>query len=98
MFETKRPPIGRFYNYRAKTLVKDSRYTGDAQTEMLRDTLVFGIASVKVRRDAISEGNKLTLNEHIAANQNEINAVRSSYKRPSDNNASKHGKSSTGTI
>ena len=45
---------------RARTLMDDSGYPAASREEMLRDTLVFGIKSDKVRRDAIAIGNDLT--------------------------------------
>ncbi len=45
---------------RARTLVDDSGYPAATREETLRDTLVFGLKSDKVRRDAIAIGNNLT--------------------------------------
>ena len=45
---------------RSRTLIDDSGYPAANREEMLRDTLVFGIKSDKVRRDAIAIGNDLT--------------------------------------
>ena len=45
---------------RARTLIDNSGYPAANREEMLRDTLVFGIKSDKVRRDAIAIGNDLT--------------------------------------
>ena len=42
-----------------------SDYPRDARDRTLRDTLVFGIKSEKVRRDAIDEGDTLTLAKFI---------------------------------
>ena len=45
---------------RARTLIDDCGYPAANHKEMLRDTLVFGTKSDKVRRDAIAIGNDLT--------------------------------------
>ena len=47
-----------------KGLIDESGYHQDFNEEMLRDTLVFGLNSDKVRKDAIALGNKLTF-QHI---------------------------------
>ena len=46
---------------KAKGLINESRYHQDFKEEMLRDTLVFGLNSDKVRKDAL--GNKLTFQQ-----------------------------------
>lgn len=48
---------------RARTLIDDSGYPVASRDETLRDTLVFGLKSDKVRRDAIAEGNTLTFQQ-----------------------------------
>ena len=48
---------------KAKLLIDDSGYDPRFQDEVLRDTLVFGISSDKVRKDAIALGNSLTLKQ-----------------------------------
>lgn len=48
---------------RARTLVDDSGYPAAIREETLRDTLVFGLKSDKVRRDAIAIGNDLTFQQ-----------------------------------
>ena len=45
---------------KARILVDEAGYGPLVKDEMLRDTLVFGIDSHKVRKDAISKGNSLT--------------------------------------
>ena len=45
---------------KAKGLIDVNGYHQDFKEEMLRDTLVFGLNSDKVRKDAIAPGNKLT--------------------------------------
>ena len=44
-------------------LVDDSGYQEAVKQETLRDTLVFGLNSDKVRRDAIAKGNELTFQQ-----------------------------------
>ena len=44
-------------------LVDDSGYPAAVKQETLRDTLVFGLKSDKVRRDAITKGNELTFQQ-----------------------------------
>ena len=48
---------------KAKRLIDESGYHQDFREEMLRDTLVFGLNSDKVQKDAIALGNKLTLQQ-----------------------------------
>ena len=47
----------------ARLLIDDGGYRADIKEEMLRDTLVFGVQSDKVRRDAIAKGNELTFKQ-----------------------------------
>ena len=44
---------------RARSLIEDSDYPAANRDEVFRDTLVFGLKSDKVRRDAIAIGNDL---------------------------------------
>ena len=48
---------------KARLLVDDSGYPAAVKQETLRDTLVFGLKSDKVRRDAIAKGNDLTFQQ-----------------------------------
>ena len=48
---------------KARLLVDDSGYQEAVKEETLRDTLVFGLKSDKVRRDAIAKGNALTFQQ-----------------------------------
>ena len=48
---------------KARTLIDDSGYDPAFQEETLCDTLVFGLKSDKVRKDAISKGNALTFQQ-----------------------------------
>ena len=48
---------------KARLLVDDSGYPEAVKQETLRDTLVFGLRSDKVRRDAIAKGNDLTFQQ-----------------------------------
>ena len=45
---------------KARTLIDDSGYDPAFKDETLRDTLIFGLKSDKVRNDAISKGDSLT--------------------------------------
>ena len=45
---------------RARLLIEDSGYPAGNRDEVLRDTLVFGLKSDKVRKDAIAIQNDLT--------------------------------------
>ena len=49
------------FQTKAKLLLAECDYPRDARDRILRDTLVFGIKSEKVRRDAIDEGDTLSL-------------------------------------
>ena len=46
-----------------RTLIDDSGYDPAFKVETLRDTLIFGMKSEKVRKDAISKGNSLTFQQ-----------------------------------
>ena len=48
---------------KARLLVDDSGYPAAVKDESLRDTLVLGLKSDKVRRDAIAKGNELTFQQ-----------------------------------
>ena len=48
---------------KARLLVNDSGYPAAVKDESMRDTLVFGLRSHKVRRDAIAKGNELTFQQ-----------------------------------
>ena len=53
----------RGYVTKARLLVSDSGYPAAVKDESLRDTLVFGPKSDKVRRDAIAKRNELTFQQ-----------------------------------
>lgn len=55
-------PVEEFVT-KARSLVDDSGYDQSIKENTLRDTLVFGITSDKVRRDAIAIGNALTFQQ-----------------------------------
>ena len=48
---------------KARTVIDDSGYDPAFKYETLRDTLIFGLKSDKVRKDAISKGNSLTFQQ-----------------------------------
>ena len=48
---------------KARLLIEDGGYDSAAKETTLRDTLVFGVASDKVRKDAIALGNSLTFKQ-----------------------------------
>ena len=48
---------------KASSLIDDGGYDQKFKDETLRDTLVFGVKSDKIRKDAIALGNKLTFQE-----------------------------------
>ena len=48
---------------KARTLIDDSGYDPAFKDKTLRDTLIFGLKSDKVRKDAISTGNSLTFQQ-----------------------------------
>ena len=48
---------------KAQTLIDDSGYDPAFKYETLRNTLIFGLKSDKVRKDAISKGNSLTFQQ-----------------------------------
>jgi len=48
---------------KARLLIEDGGYDPAAKETTLRDTLIFGVMSDKVRKDAIALGNFLTFNQ-----------------------------------
>ena len=46
-----------------KTLIKNCEYSDDIQDEQIRDHLVFGVGSSKIRQNMILEGSDLTLDK-----------------------------------
>ena len=48
---------------KARTLIDDSGYDPAFKDETLCDTLIFGLKSDQVRKDAISKGNSLTFQQ-----------------------------------
>ena len=48
---------------KARLLVGDSGYAAAVKDESLRETLVFGLKSDKVKREAIAKGNELTFQQ-----------------------------------
>ena len=50
---------------KAKGLIGESGYHQDFKEEMLRETLVFGLNSDKVRKEAIAPENKLTFQQRL---------------------------------
>ena len=47
---------------KATRLVKQAGYEGDTKDQVLRDTIISGIASEKIRAKIVKEGHKVTLN------------------------------------
>lgn len=64
---------------KARTLIADSGYDPAFQEETLRDTLVFGLKSDKVRKDAISKGNALSETLRPSQNRGEHQGTNASY-------------------
>ena len=50
------------FHTKAMTLVTKAGYEGDAKEQVLRDTIISGIASEKIRARIVKEGQKMTLN------------------------------------
>ena len=76
---------------RARTLIDDSGYPAANREEMLRDTLVFGIKSDKVRRDAIAIGNDMTYQQvYDLAKTEESTAVQMDIIAGSDSSPQVH--------
>ena len=51
-----------------KLLAKDCAF-GDYENDMVRDRIVFGVTSIKIREKLINEGDKLTLDKAIQTAQ-----------------------------
>ena len=47
---------------KAMRLVTQAGYEGDAKDQVLRDTIISGVASEKTRAKIVKEGHKVTLN------------------------------------
>ena len=67
---------------RARTLIGDSGYPAANREEILRDTLVFGIKSDKVRRDAIAIGNDLIYQQVYDLAKTEIDIIAGNDSSP----------------
>ena len=50
------------FHTKAMRLVTQASYEGDAKDQVLRDTIISGIASEKIRAKIVKEGHKVTLN------------------------------------
>ena len=50
------------FHTKAMRLVTQAGYEGDTKDEVLRDTIISGIASEKIRAKIVKEGHKVTLN------------------------------------
>ena len=57
--------VEQFVN-KARLLIEECNFPAEARDKALRDTLVFGIKSEKVRRDAIEKGNDLSFQDVYA--------------------------------
>lgn len=76
---------------KARLLIEDSGYAGAVQEEMLRDTLVFGLKSDKVRKDAIAIGNDLTFQQvYNLAKTEESTRAQMKVITQSDNTSDLH--------
>ena len=51
------------FHTKAMRLVTQAGYEGDAKNQVLRDTIISGIASEKIRAKIVKEGHKVTLNQ-----------------------------------
>ena len=51
------------FHTKAMRLVTQAGYEGDAKDQVLRDTIISGIASEKIRAKIVKEGHKVTLNQ-----------------------------------
>ena len=51
------------FHTKAMRLVTQAGYEGDAKEQVLRDTIISGIASEKIRAKIVKEGHKVTLNQ-----------------------------------
>ena len=50
------------FHTKALRLVTQAGYTGDAKNQVLRDTIISGLASDKIRAKIVKEGHEITLN------------------------------------
>ena len=75
----------------AQLLVEDGGYDPTAKENALRDTLVFGVASDKVRKDAIALGNSLTFKQvHDLAKVDESTKAQMKIISKSDEKSDLH--------
>ena len=50
------------FHTKVMRLVTQAGYEGDAKNQVLKDTIISGIASEKIRSKIVKEGHKVTLN------------------------------------
>ena len=50
------------FHTKAVRIVTQAGYEGDAKDQVLRDTIISGIASDKIRAKIVKKGHKVTLN------------------------------------
>ena len=50
------------FHTKTMRLVTQAGYEGDAKNQVLRDTIISGISSEKIRAKIVKEGHKVTLN------------------------------------
>ena len=50
------------FHTKAMRLVTEAGYEGDAREQVLRDTIISGLASDKIRAKIVKEGHKVKLN------------------------------------
>ena len=81
-----------FYT-KAMRLVTQAGYEGDAKDQVLRDTIISGIASEKIRAKIVKEGHKVTLIQHHLDRMQDT--VKVNYVQYGKSTKNKKGKKST---
>ena len=93
------------FHTKAMRLVTQAGYEGDAKDQVLRDTVISGITSEKIRAKIVKEGHKVTLNQVMEVARLEVstqhhldrmqNTVKVNYVQYGKSTKNKKGKKST---
>ena len=93
------------FHTRALRLVTQAGYEGDAKDQVLRDTIISGLASDKIRAKIVKEGHKVTLNQVMEIARLEVSTqhhldrmqetAKVNYVQYGKSTKSKKGKKST---
>ena len=93
------------FHTKAMRLVTQAGYEGDTKNQVLRDTIISGIASEKIRAKIVKEGHTVTLNQVMEIARLEVSTqhhldrmqetVKVNYVQYAKSTKNKKGKKST---